>query len=99
MEAWPVARRLFAVVGKLVWITGFDHLGVPLYQAAAPAGRMIARNADLYFGPGEVVGAGQRHTAGEGVGAGLAVHGLPVDEYAWYVLICPPALQWRVTEP
>jgi asparaginyl-tRNA synthetase len=77
-------QALMAAVGEFVWVTHFDHLSVPFYQAFADDER-LAVNADLYFGIGEVVGSGQRHTEGDQVRKALAVHQVPEDDYAWYV--------------
>ncbi|GGN01457.1 amino acid--tRNA ligase-related protein [Streptomyces fuscichromogenes] len=77
-------RRLMELVGEFVWVTHFDHLSVPFYQAFSDGDERVAENADLYFGIGEVVGSGHRHTTGEQVRAGLALHKVPEHEYAWY---------------
>ncbi|MEE1750528.1 MULTISPECIES: amino acid--tRNA ligase-related protein [unclassified Streptomyces] len=77
-------RRLMELVGEFVWVTHFDHLSVPFYQAFENGDERVAENADLYFGIGEVVGAGHRHTTGDQVRAGLTLHKVPEQEYAWY---------------
>ncbi|MFL6137269.1 MAG: amino acid--tRNA ligase-related protein [Frankiaceae bacterium] len=78
-------RALLERVGEFLWVTHFDHLGVPFYQAFADGDETLARNGDLFFGPGEVVGSGQRHSTGEQVRRALALHEVPESEYAWYV--------------
>jgi asparaginyl-tRNA synthetase len=78
-------RALLRRVGEFVWVTHFDHLSVPFYQAFADANEKLAVNADLFLGPGEVVGAGQRHSNGEQVRRALALHEVPEKEYGWYV--------------
>jgi aspartyl/asparaginyl-tRNA synthetase len=78
-------RRLMDLAGEFLWVTHFDHLSVPFYQAFADGDERVAVNADLYFGLGEVVGSGHRHTTGDQVRAGLALHEVPEHEYAWYV--------------
>jgi len=78
-------RALLRRVGEFVWVTHFDHLSVPFYQAFAPGDETLALNADLFLGPGEVVGAGQRHRTGEQVRKALAMHEVPEKEYGWYV--------------
>lgn len=77
-------RRLMDLVGEFVWVTHFDHLSVPFYQAFSAEDERVAENADLYFGIGEVVGSGHRHTTGDQVRAGLTLHKVPEHEYAWY---------------
>jgi asparaginyl-tRNA synthetase len=78
-------RALLRRVGEFLWVTHFDHLGVPFYQAFADGDETVALNADLFFGPGEVVGAGQRHSTAEQVRRALTLHKVPESEYAWYV--------------
>jgi aspartyl/asparaginyl-tRNA synthetase len=78
-------RALLDRVAEFLWVTHFDHLSVPFYQAFAPGDDTVAVNADLFFGPGEVVGSGQRHRTGEQVRRALAMHEVPESEYAWYV--------------
>lgn len=70
--------------GEFVWVTHWDHLAVPFYQAFDDTGR-CALNGDLLFGPGEVVGAGERHATGDEVLAALARHEVPADSYSWYI--------------
>ncbi|MFE0023940.1 amino acid--tRNA ligase-related protein [Amycolatopsis sp. NPDC059021] len=77
--------ELMERVGEFVWVTHFDHLSVPFYQAFEDEHHRTARNADLLFGIGEVVGSGERHTTGEQVRKALAMHDVPENEYAWYV--------------
>ncbi len=78
-------RRLLAEVSPVLWVTHFDHLSVPFYQAYAPSGRRSALNADLLFGIGEVVGAGERHVTGDECRSALAHHSVDEDSYRWYV--------------
>jgi asparaginyl-tRNA synthetase len=77
-------RRLMEELGDFVWVTHFDHLSVPFYQAFGDE-ESLAVNADLLFGVGEVVGGGQRHTTGADVRRALALHDVPQRDYAWYV--------------
>ena len=77
--------ELMRRVGEFVWVTHFDHLMVPFYQAFEDGHHGSALNADLLFGIGEVVGSGERHTTGEQVRKALAMHDVPEHEYAWYV--------------
>mgnify|MGYP000118306347 FL=1 len=66
-----------------VWLTHFDHLSVPFYQAFDQHPSK-AKNADLLFGIGEVVGAGQRHVTHEDVRYALSLHKVSGDSYRWY---------------
>jgi asparaginyl-tRNA synthetase len=77
-------RRLMEKVGGPVWVTHFDHLSVPFYQAYA-SDRRFAANADLILGLGEVIGAGERHADGDSVLAALAEHGVAAEPYLWYI--------------
>lgn len=70
-----------------VWVTEMDHLSVPFYQAFADADRRKALNADLLFGIGETVGAGERHTTGDEVREALAMHEVAPEAYTWYVTL------------
>jgi aspartyl/asparaginyl-tRNA synthetase len=76
-------RRLMEIHGDFVWITHWDALAVPFYQRQDALGRAL--NADLLFGPGEVVGAGERHVGGPEVVEALRQHAVPVADYDWYV--------------
>lgn len=42
-------------------------------------------NADLLFGIGEIVGAGERHTTGIDVIKALKEHSVNENEYSWYI--------------
>lgn len=78
-------QELMRKVDEFVWVTHFDHLTVPFYQAFEDERHRTARNADLLFGIGEVVGSGERHETGEQVRKALTMHAVPEHEYAWYV--------------
>ncbi|MGW5354610.1 amino acid--tRNA ligase-related protein [Streptomyces sp. NPDC004031] len=78
-------RLLMDRVDEFVWVTHFDHLSNPFYQAFADGTQRSANNADLLFGMGEVVGSGERHTGSADIRKALAVHGVPEGDYAWYV--------------
>lgn len=67
--------------GEFLWIRDWDPLAVPFYQATEN-GRAL--NADLLFGAGEVVGAGQRHTSGNALQVALKEHSLRPSDYKWY---------------
>lgn len=78
-------QRLLSEVSPVLWVTHYDHLSVPFYQAYGDDERRTARNADLLLGIGEVVGCGERHATGEQTRAALEHHRVPVSDYAWYV--------------
>ncbi len=79
-------QQLMALFDGAVWLTHFDHLSVPFYQAySAKYGQDIAANADLLCGLGEMVGAGERHATGDQVRQALEQHQVPADDYDWYV--------------
>jgi aspartyl/asparaginyl-tRNA synthetase len=77
-------RRLMREVDEFLWVTHFDHLSVPFYQAFGDDDRRTAANADLFFGMGEVVGSGERHASAFGVREALDLHAVPERDYAWY---------------
>lgn len=77
--------RLMREISPFVWVTHFDHLSVPFYQAFSDESETTALNGDLLFGIGETVGAGQRHVGGEEVRRALQVHGVAAADYQWYV--------------
>jgi asparaginyl-tRNA synthetase len=78
-------RRLLDEISPFLWLTHFDHLSVPFYQAYSDESRRTSLNADLLFGIGEVVGSGERHVTGQQVRTALAHHEVPETSYGWYV--------------
>lgn len=70
---------------KVIWISNYDSLTVPFYQALDPMDNTKALNADLLMGIGEVVGCGQRHTNYEEVYKSLIKHEVSEKEYKWYI--------------
>ncbi|WP_244295861.1 amino acid--tRNA ligase-related protein [Micromonospora orduensis] len=88
--AWRTLTRkgeqlLLDRVSEFLWVHHFDSLAVPFYQASSDDHFRIARGADLYFGIGEVVGSGERHTDADRLRKSMALHGVDEREYAWYV--------------
>lgn len=77
-------QRLIREVSPVLWVTHYDHLSVPFYQATEPE-TALARNADLLFGIGEVVGSGERHVTGDQARAALEMHQVAEEDYAWYI--------------
>jgi asparaginyl-tRNA synthetase len=78
-------RALIKDFGGFVWITDPDHLAVPFYQAFADPDGRTARAADLLFGLGEVVGAGERHFSADLVREALRLHDVDPYTYEWYI--------------
>ncbi len=72
-------------VSEFLWVRDFDSASVPFYQAFADDDGRSARSADLFFGPGEVIGSGERHADAEMLRKSMAAHGVNEQEYAWYV--------------
>lgn len=68
--------------GEIVWITNFEHMALPFYQAYED--ERYAKNADLLFGIGEVVGLGERHFGYQDVQKSLKQHQVSPEEYEWY---------------
>ncbi|TDT81859.1 asparaginyl-tRNA synthetase [Arthrobacter sp. AG258] len=77
-------HRLMNEISPILWVTHFDQMSVPFYQADEP-GTDKARNADLLFGMGEIVGAGERHVDGEQTRKALAHRQVAEQDYDWYV--------------
>jgi asparaginyl-tRNA synthetase len=77
--------ELMRRVGEFVWVTHYDHLAVPFYQGFGDSDGLIATNADLLFGIGEVVGLGERHTESEDLRKAIAKHEVAESDCAWYV--------------
>lgn len=77
-------KELMRRFNGIVWLTHHDYLSVPFYQASDETGE-YARNADLLFGIGEVVGAGERHTNGIDLRKALQHHQVSEQDYEWYI--------------
>ena len=67
-----------------VWLTNFDKMAVPFYQAQTED-KKYAKNADLLMGIGETVGCGERHKTGDEVRKALKDHNVDGNEYKWYI--------------
>jgi asparaginyl-tRNA synthetase len=78
-------KELMKKFGGIVWLTHFEHLSVPFYQAYDNKNKLRALNADLLMGIGETIGAGQRHLTGDEVKDALKAHNISSKEYEWYV--------------
>lgn len=68
-----------------MWLTNWDHLAVPFYQAFADDEKKHARNADFLLGFGEVIGLGERHRTGEEALVALRKHEVDPAPYQWYL--------------
>ncbi|PKM93599.1 MAG: asparaginase [Firmicutes bacterium HGW-Firmicutes-1] len=77
-------KKLIELFGGIVWVTHFEHLSLPFYQAFSDKEQKYALNADLLFGIGEVIGAGERHKDYEKVKKALKIHQVEEQEYEWY---------------
>ena len=76
-------KKLIEIFNGIVWLTNFDHLAVPFYQAFSLDGTAI--NADLLFGIGETVGCGERHESYSDVKKALSYHQVNGNDYDWYI--------------
>jgi len=87
-DARSLTRRgeqaLIRESGGVVWVTHFDPITVPFYQALEDDGEG-ARTADLLLGRGEAVGCGERHRTRAQVEAALKQHRVDPTEYEWYL--------------
>ena len=78
-------QELISIYGGFVWVSNFDYISVPFYQKKDTNDR--AKNADLLFGYGEVVGCGERHYKYNELEESLKLHEVNTDEYNWYINI------------
>jgi asparaginyl-tRNA synthetase len=80
-------RALAFRAGGAAWVTEWDALATPFYQATVErASGLRSLNADLVLaGPGEVVGAGQRHRTEREVVEALRSRSVDPEPYAWYL--------------
>ena len=88
-EGWRNITRkgeleLLRYFDGLVWVTNYDSLAVPFYQAMDKDGK-TCRNADLLMGIGETVGCGERHMNYNDLISALNNHEVNVDDYSWYI--------------
>ena len=77
-------KELIKHFNGFVWLRNFDSMAVPFYQDTTNEGK-YAKNADLLFGIGEVIGSGERHMNGKSVKAALEMHNVNSQEYNWYI--------------
>lgn len=76
-------KELYRRLGPC-WITHFDHMSVPFYQAFEP-GTNQAQNADLILGGCETIGSGHRHATSDEVAKALQQHEVSPVPYEWYM--------------
>ena len=76
-------KRIIDLIGGAVWIKKYDYISVPFYQKYDET-KTKALNADLLFGIGETVGAGERHYKIEDLEEALELHNIDKKEYEWY---------------
>lgn len=68
-----------------LWVTHWDHLSVPFYQAYGDEHGRTACNADFLLGFGEVIGLGERHESEAEVLQALTHHDVAAEPYRWYL--------------
>ncbi|KAJ3415921.1 hypothetical protein HDV05_003762 [Chytridiales sp. JEL 0842] len=78
-EVWLIQH-----FGGAVWLTEFDHLSCPFYQAYTDDTKTKAKCADLLLGLGETLGLGERHATRPQVLDALDHHQVSHDSYKWY---------------
>lgn len=80
-------QKLMDSYGGFVWVTHWDEMTVPFYQASiiSEGKRRLALNGDLLFGIGETVGAGQRHQNTSHLLEALQRHQVDPVSYDWYI--------------
>ena len=76
-------KKILEIMSGVVWITKYDYISVPFYQKFNN-NKTKALNADLLFGIGEVVGAGERHDNIKDLEESLKIHNVSKDDYDWY---------------
>jgi asparaginyl-tRNA synthetase len=77
-------RLIMDKLGPFTWVTHWDHLAVPFYQAFSD-NETTALNGDLLFGLGEIVGAGERHVTSSDVRRAMERHRVDDAPYRWYM--------------
>ncbi len=70
--------------GEFIWLENWDKMLVPFYQAVDEK-TGLAKNADLLFGIGEVVGMGERHFSKKALRGALNEHRVDENDYTWYL--------------
>ena len=78
-------KKLLEIFGGVLWVTNYDIESVPFYQKEDPDLKGTALNADLLFGIGEVVGAGERCSSQQELLDSLVLHENSIADYEWYI--------------
>jgi asparaginyl-tRNA synthetase len=78
-------RAVMQKVDEIVWVRNFDAMSVPFYHAFGDASARSAANADLFFGMGEIVGSGERHSDSWDLRKSMDMHGVVQSDYEWYI--------------
>lgn len=76
-------KKIMEMIGGAVWVKNYDYMAVPFYQKYNKS-KTKALNADLLFGIGETVGAGERHFKVEELEESLKMHNVNKEDYEWY---------------
>ncbi len=75
-------QELISHFNGVVWLTNSYSDAVPFYQAREGK---FAKNADLLFGVGEVLGCGERNVTSTETINSLEDHNVNKEEYMWYI--------------
>ena len=78
-------QELLRQLAAPTWVSHWDHLAVPFYQAFKESDGGVAMNADFLLGIGEVIGLGERHSTAEQTLAALNLHQVASEPYQWYI--------------
>lgn len=76
-------KEILKKMDGVVWIKNYDYISVPFYQKFNE-NKTKALNADLLFGIGEVIGAGERHKNINELRESLQLHNVDEKDYEWY---------------
>lgn len=79
-------KKLIEHFNGIVWLSHHDYKSVPFYQAKSECGK-FAKNADLLFGIGEVVGCGERHESSKDLREAMYELEVSEKEYDWYIFM------------
>ncbi len=77
-------KKLIDSFDGFVWVTAFDHLSIPFYQAFGK-NPSVSKSADLLLGMGEIIGLGERHRTSKELVKALRIHNISPDRYKWYI--------------
>lgn len=77
-------RWLIKYYNTPIWLTHFEHISVPFYQAYDSENKKYALAADLLLGIGETIGCGERANYNELLSS-LEDHKISSTDYQWYI--------------